>query len=347
MSIHTLAAADGTLVLDGPWQAGEVQSVMLTDGTIRAGVLPLGGEVSVAGTSTLEAQDLQFAASSVTNLAGNLTLRGNASIQAGAQFTGASPVTVAESSRLTIADGGQSGVVLVNQGALALGHEGPGVASVELAALRQDAAGVLEIDLARPDQFDRLVSVQSPHLGGTLRVSLLNNFEPDPDDRFTIIESASSIVGKFEALDLPQLREGLDWSLEYLPDRVTLLTIGMPPMLRGDYDASGRVDQRDLDLVLLHWGHPADQVPPEWTSDPPNGLVDQDELDPVLLGWGSVADGQAADAVGVPEPSSLGSACIILLLALKSHHQSRAKKRQIKQVQITTMEPGSGTPTAP
>jgi hypothetical protein len=316
MSIHTLAAAGGTLVLHGPWQAGEVSSVTLTDGTIRAGVLPLGGEVGVSGPATLEAEDLQFTASSVTNLAGNLTLRGNATIQAGAQFTGASPVTLARLSRLTIADGGQIGAALVNQGALALGHEGAEIASVELAEFRQDAAGTLEIDLAGPDQFDRLVSAQSPHLGGTLRVTLLNGFEPGPDDRFTIIESASSIVGQFETLDLPQLREGLDWSLEYLPDLVTLLTIGMPQMLLGDYDASGNVDQGDLDLVLLHWGIPADQIPPEWTGNPPTGLVDQDELDPVLLGWGGVAGGTAARAAGVPEPVSLVTTCMVLLAML-------------------------------
>jgi dienelactone hydrolase len=74
--------------------------------------------------------------------------------------------------------------------------------------------------------------------------------------------------------------------------------------LAGDYDASGLIEQADLDVVLLNWGSElADPSAAGWLNDLPSGPVDQGELDKVLLGWGSAA-GDAASAA-VPEPSSL------------------------------------------
>jgi hypothetical protein len=71
--------------------------------------------------------------------------------------------------------------------------------------------------------------------------------------------------------------------------------------LAGDFNASGRVEQADLDLVLLHWGRAGEDVPSGWTGGPAVGTIDQDELDAVLLNWG--AELAAATAVpAVPSP---------------------------------------------
>jgi hypothetical protein len=56
-------------------------------------------------------------------------------------------------------------------------------------------------------------------------------------------------------------------------------------VLPGDYDGSGRVDQRDLDLVLLHWGQSGNSTPAGWVQELPSGTIDQNELDRVLLNW--------------------------------------------------------------
>jgi hypothetical protein len=84
-----------------------------------------------------------------------------------------------------------------------------------------------------------------------------------------------------------RLFRGRDWSameeasFEVVPD---------PQDLPGDFDGNGRVDQADLDLVLLHWGRDFAASPiPGWTNALPEGLVDQQELDQALLNWGSVA----------------------------------------------------------
>jgi hypothetical protein len=49
--------------------------------------------------------------------------------------------------------------------------------------------------------------------------------------------------------------------------------------VEGDFNANGRVEQADLDLVLLNWGTALNQP---WVD----GSVDQAELDRVLLNWG-------------------------------------------------------------
>jgi hypothetical protein len=75
------------------------------------------------------------------------------------------------------------------------------------------------------------------------------------------------------------------------------------PVTPGDYNASGTVEQGDLDLVLLNWGREGTQPPAGWVSHLPTGAIDQAELDGVLLNWGNTA--VAGSAAGVPEPSSL------------------------------------------
>ncbi len=88
--------------------------------------------------------------------------------------------------------------------------------------------------------------------------------------------------------------------------RIVLNRSGSIPLgvagLPGDYDASGQVEQGDLDLVLQNWGIDTgtNGVPLNWTNDLPQGQIDQGELDGVLQNWGSVAAPQIA---AVPEPT--------------------------------------------
>jgi uncharacterized membrane protein len=85
--------------------------------------------------------------------------------------------------------------------------------------------------------------------------------------------------------------------------------------LPGDYNASGQVEQADLDLVLLNWGQSG--VPAGWMNSLPDGAIDQAELDGVLLNWGNAAGRTAASAV--PEPSTIGillvTGCLIWWMA--------------------------------
>jgi hypothetical protein len=67
-----------------------------------------------------------------------------------------------------------------------------------------------------------------------------------------------------------------------------------PPARAGDFNANGRVEQGDLDLVLLHWGQAGGTVAKDWLGPLPDGTIDQGELDAVLLHWGAQATRSAA-----------------------------------------------------
>jgi hypothetical protein len=83
------------------------------------------------------------------------------------------------------------------------------------------------------------------------------------------------------------------------------------PVLAGDYDASGTVEQADLDLVLLNWGSDTPPIPTGWSLDPPVGAIDQEELDRILLNWGETSQVESA---AVPEPTTAILVCVLMLL---------------------------------
>jgi hypothetical protein len=90
------------------------------------------------------------------------------------------------------------------------------------------------------------------------------------------------------------------------------------PVVTGDYNNNRRVEQGDLDLVLLNWGKAANPLPANWRGDPPVGTIDQQELDKALLNWGFIRG-----AMSIPEPSgmTLAAACVLvgIVLSLKRH----------------------------
>jgi hypothetical protein len=99
------------------------------------------------------------------------------------------------------------------------------------------------------------------------------------------------------------------------------------PMLLGDYNNNGTVEQADLDLVLLNWG--TELINPTaagWLNDLPIGPVNQQELDRVLLNWGIAAPFGAAS---VPEPPSVAMllvGCAIVLLAASVKRSAKCSR---------------------
>ncbi len=95
--------------------------------------------------------------------------------------------------------------------------------------------------------------------------------------------------------------------------------------ITGDYNASGQVEQGDLDLVLQNWGSSAAPVPVGWINDLPTGVIDQDELDGVLQNWGALSTPAFAGSV-VPEPAGatvLAVAGILCGVARRRPHISQ------------------------
>ncbi|MEM9754072.1 MAG: choice-of-anchor K domain-containing protein [Planctomycetota bacterium] len=106
--------------------------------------------------------------------------------------------------------------------------------------------------------------------------------ETDFEDRFVLLEDTASfanVIGRIRFADIP-------------------------PLI-GDFNASGSVEQADLDLVLTNWGGTRSFEDDVTVFSTPN--VDQEELDIVLTNWGSsVSPSFAANPNLVPEPGIFG-----------------------------------------
>lgn len=102
----------------------------------------------------------------------------------------------------------------------------------------QSGGGTLQIDLASPLSFDKLVVTGSMALGGTLQVTL-NNFLPSAGESFDILDWGT-LGGNFSSLQLQALANGLAWNTSQL------YTIGvLSVMTAGDYNLDGTVDAAD------------------------------------------------------------------------------------------------------
>jgi hypothetical protein len=58
-----------------------------------------------------------------------------------------------------------------------------------------------------------------------------------------------------------------------------------PPVVGGDYNGDRIVSGADLVLLIRHWGAPGSGPLEGWVGMPPDERVDQNELDAILLNW--------------------------------------------------------------
>lgn len=114
--------------------------------------------------------------------------------------------------------------------------------------LRQQASGTLDVELggAVPvTQHDQFRITGDVELDGTLRLSLLDGFEPEAGATFTVLTATGNISGAFSAVDTTGLGDLLV-TVQYLPQSV-VVKIGYPgelasySMLIGQY-LSGTLD---------------------------------------------------------------------------------------------------------
>lgn len=110
---------------------------------------------------------------------------------------------------------------------------------------------VLAIDLASPALYDSIVVKQPYTLGGVLRVTLLNGFNPVGTNLFTIIDAdpAATRTGGFDSFQLPPVPPSpipRVWRLNYQSQDVTLrLTC------QADFNADGLVDDVDFQYFTV------------------------------------------------------------------------------------------------
>jgi pectate lyase len=153
--------------------------------------------------------------------------------------------------------------------------------------------GMLQIELASETLRDTLVVDGQLALGGILDVQLLGGFMPESGS--WQIATAASIIGNFDSITDGFYVQKLGTSL--------MLSIGVAPLLAGDYNEDGVVDAADYTRWRDNLGAPAGTLP----NDGDGGEIGQAQYDTWKANFGQAADaGSSAVAIeAVPEPASL------------------------------------------
>lgn len=86
-------------------------------------------------------------------------------------------------------------------------------------------------------------------LGGTLQVTLINNFVPSVGNTFDILDWGS-LSGGFSTIQLPALSNGLAWSTNQL-FATGVLSVVHSNLVPGDFNRDGHETNADLPMMLL------------------------------------------------------------------------------------------------
>ncbi len=166
-----------------------------------------------------------------------------------------------------------------------------------------------EVELAGTlaDEHDRLDVFGDAILDGTLDVSLLDGFNPQVDDTFTIL-TAETIDGVFDQLEQPVLF-GRRFEVLYEPTVVLLRVATRAP---GDGDADGDVDAFDLGLWQTQFGETGAGLAADFDGD--------GDVDAFDLGLWQTNFGTSVSAT-VPEPASIA----LLLIAVSGGVRRRQR----------------------
>jgi T5SS/PEP-CTERM-associated repeat protein len=268
---------------------------------------------------------------SMTGSTGAVTVTGNGSEwrATGSLFVGGSSSQAGGNGALTVRDGGRvfantvhiwsSGTLggdgtvqsnVINGGRVRPGNS-PGVLNI-VGNYTQQVGGTLEIELGGTipaSQYDSLAVTGAVNVGGTLLVSLINNFIPAAGDSFQILTATAGLTGTFASEMLPDLADNLTWHISYNTNSV-LIGVGLSGGLPGDYNRDGTVDAADY-VVWRNNEGTTNLLP----NDLLGGIIDSRQYNQWRANFGATTAGAAAVASAdslsavVPEP-----ACNLLLL---------------------------------
>ncbi len=174
---------------------------------------------------------------------------------------------------------------------------GTSPAAVSFGSLKLGASAGLAVEiggLTPGSQHDQLNASGTLSLDGTLDVTLIDGFLPEPGDAFEIIHCGARSGEFADAAGLDDLGgyAGLDFELTYEPDGVELEASAH----KGDADLSDEVDVLDLAILANHFG----MTGAKWRDANFNDDDEVDVLDLAILAnhFGKTTGGGAP----IPEP---------------------------------------------
>ncbi len=248
-------ATNAQLVVGTPVGTGSATLDILLGGTFtnNGGA----GDVTIYETGTVNVDDATF------NSKGQFTVEGGTLHV----FEGGS-VNLSDGASLannggTITGGGTidlGGRPFLNSGNVAPG-DSTGELTLNGGGYLQGQDGTLTIELAgvAVQDYDSLFVGGSALLRGTLEVLLVDAFEPQLDDLFTILLAPGGVTDTFSTEQLPLLSPGLGWTVIYGPNYVNLQVV---PYYAGDLDDDDDVDLDDSALFIQCINGPDVLTPP-------------------------------------------------------------------------------------
>lgn len=205
------------------------QWLLSNSGTIQL----LSGELGPNGTL---GPGYTQTAGSLTLNGGNFTTGDNACNIQGGTVSGTGTITVG---------------TLTNTG----GVIGPGMSAGTLSITgnpgnyTQSANGTLAIEiggLTAGTQYDQVIVTGAATLAGTLALTLINNFSPNPGDVFTVMTYASH-TGNFSAITGTNMGGGKSFQEAANATNVTITTTNLPS---GDANGDGQVSVADIFYLI-------------------------------------------------------------------------------------------------
>jgi hypothetical protein len=310
--------ANGTVnMTNGRYEAPQFRNS--TGGTLNVNA---GGESQIAAPTSLD-----FWNGSTSNINDDLRLIGDATVEAGAVFSGTGRVIVDGASTLTLFDGANVGVTVRNEGLTRPGAS-PACASVD--EFTQTPAGTYEAEifgLVACDRYDQLTVDSDAKLAGTLDV-LPEAPYSDPAvmgtvDKFVLL-AASALNGSFDTVVYDggvlvptfgptgdgsfrtHVADGLFRLIDYASG--TNMRLLNYKALGGDANGDGFVDGIDFNTWNAHKFGPGDWLDGDFDN---NGFVDGADFAIWNLHKFTGVD---LSIPPVPEPSSLSLVLIGFLV---------------------------------
>jgi T5SS/PEP-CTERM-associated repeat protein len=181
-----------------------------------------------------------------------------------------------------------------------------------------DSTLAIELGGSQPGlQHDRVTVADRANLAGTLEVTLLDGFVPQPGQQFTVMTYGSH-EGTFDRISIGGA-SGLGWTLNYDSTAVTLTAGG----LAGDLDLDGVVGESDLALFVQHLGtrSGATFLQGDFNNDGRTSLADLR----ILRNNFGVRVAPAVSAAAVPEPATALFAIALAVLAAAATRRNRRR----------------------
>ena len=224
--------------------------------TVNGGGMLAATNVQIGSDSAGEA-DLTIAGDSHAQISQALEIYGGSSVNLNGGMLEVEAIDLIDGGTLSFSAGELSfssfdGDLLNPIGTVSLGNP-VGVVSLS-GSYTQLTGGTMAIEVGGviAGSFDAISIGEIASLGGTLEVTLIDDFVPSFGDRFEII-TAASVSGQFNTLLDLNLEDGLAFGLNYGPTTVSLEVIF--PNLTGDADNDGMVHGSDLITVLQNFGN--------------------------------------------------------------------------------------------